>query len=47
MDMTATTPALLFPAISVLFLTYTNRFMCIATRLGELHNLFYKTKACS
>jgi len=45
MDITITTPALLFPAISVLFLAYTNRFLAIASRIREQHNLFNKTKS--
>jgi len=43
MDITITTPALLFPAISVLFLAYSNRFLAIASRIREQHNLFNKT----
>jgi hypothetical protein len=45
MDITITTPALLFPAISVLFLAYTNRFLAIASRIREQHNLFNKTQS--
>jgi len=37
MDITLTTPALLFPAISLLLLAYTNRFLTITTRIRELH----------
>ena len=32
-----TTPALLFPAISLLFLAYTNRFMVLAQLIRQLH----------
>lgn len=32
-----TTPALLFPAISLLLLAYTNRFLAIATLIRNLH----------
>lgn len=32
-----TTPALLFPAISLLFLAYTNRFLAIASLIRQLH----------
>ncbi|QSE96582.1 DUF2721 domain-containing protein [Fulvivirga lutea] len=32
-----TTPALLFPAISLLLLAYTNRFLAIATLIRSLH----------
>lgn len=45
MDITITTPALLFPAISVLFLAYSNRFLAIAGRIREQHNLFNKTQS--
>ncbi len=45
MDITITTPALFFPAISVLFLAYANRFLAIANRIRELHDRFNKTKS--
>ncbi len=45
MDIAITTPALLFPAISVLFLAYSNRFMAIANRIREQHILFNKTQS--
>lgn len=45
MDITITTPALLFPAISVLFLAYSNRFLAIANRIREQHILFNKTQS--
>ncbi len=45
MDITITTPALLFPAISVLFLAYSNRFLAIASRIREQHNLFNKSQS--
>ena len=45
MSISITTPALLFPAISVLFLAYANRFLAIASRIREQHNLFNKTKS--
>jgi len=32
-----TTPALLFPAISLLFLAYTNRFLSLAQLIRQLH----------
>lgn len=35
--MTLTTPALLFPAISLLFLAYTNRFLVLAQLIRELN----------
>jgi Protein of unknown function (DUF2721) len=32
-----TTPALLFPAVSLLFLAYTNRFLVLAQLIRQLH----------
>jgi hypothetical protein len=37
MDLTLTTPALLFPTISLLLLAYTNRFLAIASVIRGLH----------
>jgi hypothetical protein len=37
MDFGITTPALLFPAISLLLLAYTNRFLALASLVRELH----------
>ena len=37
MDIELTTPALLFPAISLLLLAYTNRFMTVATLIRSLY----------
>lgn len=37
MELTLTTPALLFPAISLLLLAYTNRFLTLATLIRDLH----------
>lgn len=37
MEINITTPALLFPAISLLLLAYTNRFLTIATLIRSLH----------
>ena len=37
MELTLTTPALLFPAISLLLLAYTNRFLTLANLIRELH----------
>jgi len=37
MSIEITTPALLFPAISLLLLAYTNRFLAIATLIRSLH----------
>lgn len=36
--MTVTTPALLFPAISLLLLAYTNRFLVLAQLIRQLNN---------
>ena len=36
-DLTLTTPALLFPAISLLLLAYTNRFLTLANLIRDLH----------
>lgn len=40
MDITVTTPALLFPAISLLLLAYTNRFLTLATLIRDLHSKY-------
>lgn len=37
MDLTLSTPALLFPAISLLLLAFTNRFLTLANLIRELH----------
>lgn len=37
MDITVTTPALLFSALSLLLLAYTNRFLTLATLIRNLH----------
>ncbi|MDD5757747.1 MAG: DUF2721 domain-containing protein [Desulfobulbaceae bacterium] len=44
MEITLTTPALLFPAISLLLVAYTNRFNTIAGRIRTLHSQ-YKERA--
>lgn len=38
MELTLTTPALLFPAISLLLLAYTNRFLAVASVIRQLHS---------
>lgn len=43
MDITLTTPALLFPAISLLLLAYTNRFLAIATLIRGLHTKYIQS----
>lgn len=42
MELTFNTPALLFPAISLLLLAYTNRFVALASLVRRLHS-DYKT----
>jgi Protein of unknown function (DUF2721) len=37
MDINITTPALLFPAVSLLLLAYTNRFLALANLVRNLH----------
>lgn len=37
MELTFATPALLFPAVSLLFLSYTNRFLSYADLVRRLH----------
>ena len=37
-ELQVTTPALLFPAISLLFLAYTNRFLVLAQLIRQLHS---------
>ncbi|MEM9830824.1 MAG: DUF2721 domain-containing protein [Bacteroidota bacterium] len=39
-ELTLTTPALLFPAISLLLLAYTNRFLAIAALIRQLHSQY-------
>jgi hypothetical protein len=43
MDLTLTTPALLFPAISLLLLAYTSRFLSLAALMRDLYAR-YKTQ---
>jgi hypothetical protein len=45
MELTLTTPALLFPTISLLILAYTNRFIAIGSRIRNLHSLYQKEKS--
>ena len=40
MELTLTTPALLFPAISLLLLAYTNRFLTLASLTRELYSRY-------
>ncbi len=43
MDLTLTTPALLFPAISLLLLAYTSRFLTLATLIRSLQREYRET----
>jgi len=43
MEITLTTPALLFPAISLLLLAYTNRFMALANLIRSLKARYANT----
>lgn len=40
MDNTINTPALLFPAISLIMLAYTNRFLALASLVRNLHDKY-------
>jgi len=40
MDISINTPALLFPAITLLMLAYTNRFLALATLIRSLHTKY-------
>jgi hypothetical protein len=41
-ELSINTPALLFPAISLMMLAYTNRFFAIANRVRSLHDEYAK-----
>ncbi len=43
-DISITTPALLFPAISLLLLAYTNRFLAIASLVRKLFDEYHHVK---
>lgn len=43
-DLTLTTPALLFSAISLIMLAYTNRFLAYASVIRKLHDEFLAKK---
>ena len=40
MDITLTTPALLFPAVTFLLVAYTNRFLALSARIRKLHDQY-------
>jgi hypothetical protein len=44
MEITFNTPALLFPAISLLLLAYTNRFLALANLVRKLHDEYQQGK---
>ena len=44
MEISFNTPALLFPAISLLLLAYTNRFLALASLVRKLHDEYEKGK---
>ncbi len=39
-EITLTTPALFFPAVSLLLVAYTNRFVALSKRIRSLHSLY-------
>ena len=43
MEISLTTPALLFPAISLLLLAFTNRFLAIASLIRQLHKNYIES----
>ncbi len=45
MELSITTPALLFPAISLMMLAYTNRFLALASLIRSLHAIYKKEPA--
>jgi hypothetical protein len=44
MDISLTTPGLLFPAVSLLLLAYTNRFLTLATIIRSLHDRYHASR---
>src|SRR5262245_12004407 len=47
MELTFNTPALLFPAISLLLLAYTNRFVALANLVRKLHDEYKRGEKSS
>ena len=41
MELSINTPALLFPAISLVMLAYTNRFLALSSRVRNLHDKYH------
>ena len=46
MPLEVSTPALLFPAISLLFLSYTNRFLHLSALIRQLHRDWHERGDC-
>jgi hypothetical protein len=44
MELTLTTPSILFPAISFIMLAYTNRFNALSSRIRSLHEKYRTDK---
>lgn len=44
MEIAISTPALLFPALSLLMLAYTNRFLALASLIRSLHALYKESR---
>ncbi|MBK8398193.1 MAG: DUF2721 domain-containing protein [Leptospiraceae bacterium] len=44
MELTLNTPSLLFPAISLLMLAFTNRFLSLAKLIRDLYSIYEKSK---
>lgn len=44
MQISVTTPALLFPAISLFMLAFTNRFLSLGSRIRNLHDKYRDSK---
>jgi hypothetical protein len=44
MNVTLTTPALLFPAISLILIAYSNRFQSLASLIRDLHSRYRSEK---
>lgn len=44
MDFSLTTPALLFPTVSLLMLAYTNRFLTLATIIRNLYDRYHQSQ---
>ena len=40
MELTLTSPSLLFPTVSLLMVAFTNRFLKVASRIRELHKTY-------